>query len=126
MNTLSWWASAMSGCRWRSRWREREVTGLDIDAGRDRRASARDRQHPRDRSRGLAAALLALTAEAECAGADIYIVTVPTPVDDSNQPDLGPVIAATRTRGLLDPARKPIIVYESTVYPGVTEDICGP
>jgi UDP-N-acetyl-D-galactosamine dehydrogenase len=63
----------------------------------------------------------------DCAGADVYIVTVPTPVDAGNHPDLGAVLAATRTiAGLIDPARRPTIVYESTVYPGVTEEICGP
>src|SRR5262249_15401153 len=45
----------------------------------------------------------------------------------TNRPDLGAVLAATRTvAGLIDPERRPTIVYESTVYPGVTEDICGP
>ncbi|HEX9953998.1 MAG TPA: nucleotide sugar dehydrogenase [Allosphingosinicella sp.] len=71
---------------------------------------------------------LRLTSDSsECAGADVYIVTVPTPVDGDNQPDLSPVIGATRAVAkLLDPARKAIVVYESTVYPGVTDEICGP
>jgi UDP-N-acetyl-D-galactosamine dehydrogenase len=52
---------------------------------------------------------------------------VPTPVDEHNQPDLRPVISATESvAAMLDGARKPIVVYESTVYPGVTEEICGP
>ena len=52
---------------------------------------------------------------------------MPTPVDAENQPDLKPVIGATEAVArMLDPERKPIIVYESTVYPGVTEEICGP
>ena len=64
---------------------------------------------------------------AEAAGADVYIVTVPTPVDEANRPDLRPVIgASTRSAKLLDGAKRPIVVYESTVYPGVTEEICGP
>ncbi len=59
-------------------------------------------------------------------GADIYIVTVPTPVDADNRPDLSLLRAAsTAVAGMLDPARRPIVVYESTVYPGVTEDECG-
>ncbi len=63
----------------------------------------------------------------ECSGADVFIVTVPTPVDEHNHPDLGAVLAATRTiAGLIDPAKRPTIVFESTVYPGVTEEICGP
>lgn len=55
----------------------------------------------------------------------IFIVAVPTPVDSNNQPDLKPLIGASETVGK---ALKPgaIVVYESTVYPGVTEDICGP
>src|SRR5206468_10388446 len=60
----------------------------------------------------------------DCAGADIYIVTVPTPVDQARVPDLSAVIEATRTIALLiDRDKRPIIVYESTVYPGVTEDL---
>ncbi|MBX2833824.1 MAG: nucleotide sugar dehydrogenase [Micavibrio sp.] len=56
--------------------------------------------------------------------ADIYIVTVPTPIDEQNNPDLDIVEkASTAIGGVLDNGN--IIVYESTVYPGVTEDICG-
>lgn len=63
----------------------------------------------------------------DCAGAGLYIVTVPTPVDAACKPDLAPLLAATRTIGqLLDKPLKPMVVYESTVYPGVTEGICGP
>jgi hypothetical protein len=63
----------------------------------------------------------------DCAGADVYIVTVPTPVDARKRPDLGAVLSATEMlAGLLDPARRPTVIYESTVYPGVTEEICGP
>ena len=63
--------------------------------------------------------------------ADFYIVTVPTPIDDANRPDLGMVESASRTVGALLSAavaagRAPIVVYESTVYPGVTEEVCGP
>jgi UDP-N-acetyl-D-galactosamine dehydrogenase len=58
-------------------------------------------------------------------GADLFIVTVPTPVDDANQPDLGAVLAACASVGgaLRQGA---VVVLESTVYPGVTEDVCGP
>nr|WP_255536502.1 nucleotide sugar dehydrogenase [Pacificimonas pallii] len=63
----------------------------------------------------------------DAADADILIVTVPTPVDAANQPDLGPVRGATRAlAGVLDDRKVRTIVYESTVYPGVTEEICGP
>jgi UDP-N-acetyl-D-galactosamine dehydrogenase len=105
-----------------------EVTGLDIDRRRvEELRQGLDRTHEVEAD-ALAASALALTSEpADCAGADVYIVTVPTPVDSSNQPDLGPVIGATRSLAtLLDPARQPLVVYESTVYPGVTDEICGP
>lgn len=57
--------------------------------------------------------------------ADVYIVTVPTPVDTDNQPDLGPVLSACRLVGQTM-SKGAVVVFESTVYPGVTEDICGP
>ena len=57
--------------------------------------------------------------------ARIYIVTVPTPVHDNNEPDLGPVLGASRM--LAEVIKKgDIVVYESTVYPGVTDEQCGP
>ncbi|WP_338733309.1 nucleotide sugar dehydrogenase [Mangrovimonas cancribranchiae] len=59
------------------------------------------------------------------AEAQIYIVTVPTPTDDLNKPIFTPLIKASETVGkLLTP--QDIVIYESTVYPGVTEDICVP
>lgn len=59
------------------------------------------------------------------AGADIYIVTAPTPVDKQNQPDLGPVLGAARlVAGHLRPGN--IVIFESTVYPGATEEECVP
>ncbi len=58
-------------------------------------------------------------------GATFFVVTVPTPIDDNRQPDLGPVRRATQTIArVLTPGA--IVVYESTVYPGVTEEVCGP
>jgi UDP-N-acetyl-D-glucosamine/UDP-N-acetyl-D-galactosamine dehydrogenase len=57
--------------------------------------------------------------------ADFHIVAVPTPVDDAKQPDLTPVLKASRTVGQAL-KRGDIVVYESTVYPGVTEDECVP
>jgi len=61
----------------------------------------------------------------DMAGSDVFIVTVPTPVDAENRPDLGAVKAACQTVGGVL-ARGAIVVLESTVYPGVTEDVCGP
>ncbi|ACM28402.1 nucleotide sugar dehydrogenase [Rhizobium rhizogenes] len=56
---------------------------------------------------------------------DIFIVAVPTPIDRNRQPDLRPMISASRTVGKAL-KKGGIVVYESTVYPGVTEDVCGP
>jgi UDP-N-acetyl-D-galactosamine dehydrogenase len=58
-------------------------------------------------------------------GSDIYIITVPTPIDGGYKPDLGAVKAASRTVGKAM-KKGSIVVYESTVYPGVTEEICIP
>ncbi len=59
------------------------------------------------------------------AGADYFIITVPTPVDSENRPDLSHVLSACKTVG--GALKKgAIVVLESTVYPGVTEDVCGP
>ena len=56
---------------------------------------------------------------------NIYIVTVPTPIDKVNRPDLTPLIKSSKSIGtVLNQAD--IVIYESTVYPGVTEDICVP
>lgn len=105
-----------------------DTVGLDIDAGRvEELKGGHDRTNEVEPD-VLEASSLALTSDsASAAGADIYIVTVPTPVDEHNKPDLRPVIGASKSVAkLLDGAKKPIIVYESTVYPGVTEDICAP
>ena len=66
------------------------------------------------------------TDDAEAlAGCRIIIVTVPTPIDTQKRPDLGPLMAATRTVGK-HLKRGGIVVYESTVYPGLTEEECVP
>ncbi|MCS6777276.1 MAG: nucleotide sugar dehydrogenase [Chloroherpetonaceae bacterium] len=60
----------------------------------------------------------------ELEGTTFFIVAVPTPIDRNNRPDLNPLIRASETIGrVLCP--NTVVVYESTVYPGVTEDICG-
>ena len=58
-------------------------------------------------------------------GATFFVVAVPTPVDKNNVPDLTPVIKSSETVGKAL-SKGSVVVYESTVYPGVTEDICGP
>ena len=105
-----------------------DTWGLDINQARiSELESGFDRTDEIDRER-LAASTLRLTANAaDCPPADAYIVTVPTPIDGNNQPDLSPVIGATKMVGtMIKRGQNPIIIYESTVYPGVTEDICGP
>jgi UDP-N-acetyl-D-galactosamine dehydrogenase len=74
----------------------------------------------------LAKGLLQLTANSdELSEANIYIVTVPTPTDRFNRPDLTPLMRASETVGRVL-KRGDIVIYESTVYPGVTEDECVP
>lgn len=58
-------------------------------------------------------------------GVDVFIVTVPTPTNKNHQPDLNPLIKASETVGRVL-KKDDIVIYESTVYPGVTEDICVP
>lgn len=55
----------------------------------------------------------------------IFIVTVPTPIDRANRPDLSPLLAASKTVGSVM-KKGAIVIYESTVYPGCTEEICVP
>ena len=62
---------------------------------------------------------------AKLKAADFIIVAVPTPINKAKRPDLEPVESASRTVGQ-NLSRGAIVVYESTVYPGVTEDICVP
>lgn len=105
-----------------------ETWGLDIDADRiDELSRGHDRTREIDPDRVTASSLRLTTKPTDCPIADFYIVTVPTPVDANNRPDLSIVMAATRTVGdMLKANRRSIIVYESTVYPGVTEETCGP
>lgn len=84
-----------------------------------------DRNHEVPESE-LKATTLEMTSNAQAmAGSTFFVVAVPTPVDKNNVPDLTPVVKASETvaRVLTKGA---VVVYESTVYPGVTEDICGP
>ncbi len=102
------------------------VTGFDISE--DRITELRggvDRTGEVTRE-NLEASSIALTTKPEdIKDAAIYIVTVPTPVTDDNSPDLGPVRSSCELLGPLL-TRGAIVVFESTVYPGVTEELCGP
>ena len=104
-----------------------DTVGFDIDAERVAElASGHDRTGESSREELAGATRLRLsTAPADMASANVFIVTVPTPVDEANRPDLGPLESAS---AMLAPLLKPgdIVVYESTVYPGTTEEVCVP
>ncbi len=77
-------------------------------------------------SADLERATLRLTSDpADLAEATFYIVAVPTPIDKNSRPDLSPLLSASRS---IAPylCKGDVVVYESTVFPGVTEDVCGP
>ena len=69
--------------------------------------------------------LVFTSAVEDLEGCDLFIVTVPTPIDDYKIPDLSPLRAASKTVGAVL-QKGSIVVYESTVFPGCTEDICVP
>ena len=102
------------------------VVAFDIDS---RRVSELSRGHDRtgevDQAALRAPGLRFTDNAADLRTADFHIVTVPTPIDASKQPDLEPLRGASRTIGSAI-KRGDIVVYESTVYPGVTEDVCIP
>ncbi len=102
------------------------VTGFDISAPRVAELKgAVDRSGEVDPAM-LRASTMTFTSDVEdIKDANVYIVTVPTPVDSENKPDLGALTAACGTIGKLL-KRGDIVVFESTVYPGITEDFCGP
>lgn len=100
--------------------------GFDINATRVQElADGHDRTDEVEDA-ALQASSLRVTDNAEdIADATFYVVTVPTPIDGDRRPDLTPIISASRTIGPLLKAGD-VVVYESTVYPGVTEEVCGP
>jgi len=65
------------------------------------------------------------TKPEEVADCNIYVVTVPTPIDDHKRPDLTPLVKASETVGRIL-TKDDIVIYESTVYPGATEEVCVP
>ena len=102
------------------------VIGFDIDRKRiDELRSGHDRTREVE-SGDLAQPSLRYESDAVGLGdADFHIVTVPTPIDEANRPDLGAMLAASHTVGRAL-KRGDIVVYESTVYPGAVEEECVP
>jgi UDP-N-acetyl-D-galactosamine dehydrogenase len=102
------------------------VLGFDISAERLRElSSGHDRTGEVTRD-ALAASTLRFTGDpADLAQASFFVVTVPTPIDVDRRPDLGPLVSACR---LIGPALREgaVVVFESTVYPGLTREVCGP
>jgi UDP-N-acetyl-D-galactosamine dehydrogenase len=102
------------------------VVGFDVNE--DKTASLRngvDASGAADSDLLVASRLRITSLEEDIRAAGVYIVAVPTPVDAAHIPDLTPVIRATETVGRVM-ERGSVVCYESTVYPGVTEDICAP
>lgn len=107
--------------------KKRSVLGFDINARRI--AELKDGQDHTlevDSDELAEAAQLRFTSEAtHLAEANVFIVTVPTPIDEYKQPDLTPLVRASETIGKVL-KRGDIVIYESTVYPGATEEECVP
>ena len=103
------------------------TVGFDIDENRIRElAAGQDRTLEVDSDALKAAAKLNYTADSEkLADANIYIVTVPTPIDKHKNPDLTPLRKASELIGRYL-SSDDIVIYESTVFPGATEEICVP
>ena len=107
--------------------KHRPVIGFDINA--ERIASLRKGiDHTLEVNKEELAQATHLTFSSdinELAECNFFIVTVPTPIDDYKQPDLTPLIKASEAIGSLL-KKDDIVVYESTVYPGATEEVCIP
>lgn len=106
---------------------KRQVIGFDIDQSRiDELNRGHDRTSEVESAELTQATRVEFTADVErLREASIFIVTVPTPIDEARRPDLGPLVSASRTIGAI---LKPddLVIYESTVYPGATEEVCVP
>jgi UDP-N-acetyl-D-galactosamine dehydrogenase len=103
------------------------VTGFDIKPHRIAELNAgRDSTREVEPAELAQATQLGFTADPEqLRSCQVFIVTVPTPVDKANRPDLTPLIKASETVGKVMP-KGAIVIYESTVYPGATEEVCVP
>jgi UDP-N-acetyl-D-glucosamine/UDP-N-acetyl-D-galactosamine dehydrogenase len=104
-----------------------DTIGLDINQQRiDELKSGQDRSLECNREELEAAKRLTYTSDPEVLrNCNVYIVTVPTPIDEYRRPDLTPLVKASETIGkIIGPGD--VAIYESTVYPGATEEVCIP
>ncbi len=102
------------------------TVGFDIDEARvSELRTGHDRTGEVEAAQIEASSIRFTTDIAELSGITFFVVAVPTPVDANNRPDLSALVAASETVGrAIEPGA--VVVFESTVYPGATEDICGP
>ncbi len=107
--------------------RKRPVVGFDINRKRiDELVAGHDRTLETDSDELQQAKHLSFTTDIEALReCDCFIVTVPTPIDERKQPDLIPLEKASETVGKVL-KKGDIVIYESTVYPGATEEVCVP
>jgi len=107
--------------------KHRAVMGFDINPARIRELqSGRDSTLEVTPEQLRAAGHLSFTGRLDdLACCDVFIVTVPTPVDQANRPDMTPLIRASEAVGSVL-RQGSIVIYESTVYPGATEEVCVP
>lgn len=107
--------------------KKRDVVGFDINSGRIRElVEGVDTTLEVSREELAEAKFLTFTdVKSDIASSNFYIVTVPTPIDEHKRPDLTPLIKASETIGSVLKSGD-IVVYESTVYPGATEEDCVP
>jgi UDP-N-acetyl-D-galactosamine dehydrogenase len=105
----------------------RAVVGFDINAKRIAELqSGQDNTLEVSPEELLTASQLRFSSNPEdLKGCQVFIVTVPTPVDQANRPDLTPLVKASETVGRAMP-QGAVVIYESTVYPGATEEVCVP
>ncbi|MAT65282.1 MAG: Vi polysaccharide biosynthesis protein VipA/TviB, partial [Gammaproteobacteria bacterium] len=107
--------------------RRYDTLGFDINTGRiaELRRGRDSTLEVSDEELRQAARLRYTDDAGELADANVYIATVPTPIDDAKRPDLRPLEGASRTIGrVLKPGD--VAIFESTVYPGATEEVCVP
>ena len=105
----------------------RPVVGYDINTDRIRDLSQGiDKTLETNKSELQSSENLKFTTDvADIADASVYIVTVPTPIDGANRPDLTPLLKACEMVGKIL-SKNDVVIFESTVFPGCTEDVCVP